>query len=699
MMKRIFALLLCAATLLTTLSFVGCSSKDEEEGEEDKGQYITTYLTDNIYDLDPAHAYKNDAVANVVGMMFETLFKLDENGNVKKSLVDDYVIEENEKANEYKMKIYLKETKWSDGTDVSSSDVAFAWERLLATDADFEAAALLFDIKNARAAKMGNASIDDVGIHPAEQRMLEVQFEGKIDYDQFLLNLTSLALAPLRSDIVSKSDDWAKKAGTMVCSGPYKLGRINFKTTDEKYVDMTYIKVDENGNPVRPAPTDIKDFTFSEQVVTDFVLERNTYYHRDFNKDKLDKSVKPYKICVDCSLTDEQMIEMYEAGIITYIGDIPLSIRTGDNAIATNAVVAERSMSTSSLYFNQTAMVDNGTEEGEALFANAAVRQALSLAIDRQAIVDAIVYAEAATGLIPTGVFEAGNRKTTFRNACTTAYDYLKTDVAAASSLLTEAGITPSKYSFELICAAYDDVQVAIAEKIVEAWSGLGFHVTLKKLGTIANNDWYKYTLSIPTDICDDLYAEALRSGDFEVILLDSVAYSADPISMLAPYATEFSGRAISTEVEPDENGDKPLMSDEAPPTPHITGYNSEAYNAIMEKVFAEKNIANRAALYREAEAQLMTDLPVVPVVFNLNASVISSDIWFENYNYNNGIDFKKCSVRSYDDYLAAGKDYVTANFSEMKFTEAKDCTYTDFEVFKTASTIYMQFFPEDDAE
>jgi hypothetical protein len=78
--------------------------------------------------------------------------------------------------------------------------------------------------------------------------MLEINFEGKIDYDQFMLNLTSLALAPLRDDIVSKSDDWAKKPGTMVCSGPFKLGRINVKTSDtDKYFDALHEYVDDNG--------------------------------------------------------------------------------------------------------------------------------------------------------------------------------------------------------------------------------------------------------------------------------------------------------------------------------------------------------------------------------------------------------------------------------------------------------------------
>ena len=674
MMKRIFALLLCAATLLTSLAFVGC---EDEDKEEDKGQYITTYLTDNIYDLDPAKAYTNEALANVVSLMFDTLFKLDENGKVKKSLVKEYVIEENESANEYKMQLYLKNTNWSDGTAISANDIVYAWKRLLEVDANYEAASLLFDIKNARAAKEGDASIDDVRIYPAEQQMLEIYFEGKIDYDQFLLNLTSLALAPLRDDIVSKSDDWAKKPGTMVCSGPFKLGRVNVKTaTDKKdsYYDATYKYKDPNG-------FDQIGQDFPIQTVTDFMLERNMYYFRDFEEDRLTKSVTPYKICVDCSLTEDQLTAMYEAGMVMYISDIPLALRK-DGTIATDAVVAEKSLSTNSIYLNQNALIDDGSEEGSKLFADAKVRQALSLAIDRQAIVDAVVYAEVATGLVPTGVFESGSRKTMFREACTAAYEYLKTDTSAAESLIKEAGIKPSAYTFELTVAAYDEVHCAIADIIVENWKALGFNVTAKKIGTIRNNDYYKYTDSVPLDICDDLYAEELRAGTFEAVLFDYVAYSPDPFSVLSSFAKPFSGRGMDM-----SNPDEYLL------TPHITGYDSEDYNNLMEEIFAEKVVANRAENLRKAEGILMADMPIIPIVFNYSATVTNSKLKGETVDYYNVLNFKKCKISGYDKYLAAGKAYITDNFSELKFTEANECAYVQFELFKTANTIYSQYF------
>ena len=686
MMKRIFALLLCAATLLASLSFVGCdmssNNKKKEKKEEDKGQYITAYLTDNVYDLDPAKAYTNEALANVVSLMFDTLFKLDEKGKVRKSLVSEYVIEENEAAGEYKMQLYLHDTNWSDGTAVSANDIVFAWKRLLEVDANYEAASLLFDIKNARAAKEGDCSIDDVRIYPAEQTMLEIYFEGPIDYDQFMLNLTSLALAPLRDDIVSKSDDWAKKPGTMVCSGPFKLGRVNVKTHEgEKVFDPLHEYVDANGFD----KVGYEDNKY--QTITDFMLERNIYYFRDNEEDRLKKSVTPYKITVDCSLTDEQLTAMYDAGMVMYISDVPLALRK-EGSIAADVEVAEKSFSTNSIYLNQNAIIDDGSEEGAKLFADAKVRQALSLAIDRNAIVDAIVYAQAANGLVPTGGFEAGSAKTLFRDTCTAGYEFLNTDAAKAAALLSEAGIKPSKYTFELTVAAYDEVHCAIGEIIVENWKALGFNVSLKKMTTIQNNDWYKYTESIPADICDDLYAEELRAGSFQAIIFDYVAYSADPFSVLAPFAKPFSGRGMDM-----SNPDEYLL------TPHITGYDSEEYNALMEKIYAEKTVANRAEDLRAAEGILMNDLPIIPVVYNLNATVVSKQLKRTSESYYNVLSFQKAKIGSYSKYLEAGKAYITANFSELKFTECNECAYKEFELFKTANTIYSQYFLDEKEE
>ena len=684
MTKRILALLLCAATLLTMVAvFTGCSGA----GNTDKGQSITMYLTDNVYDLDPAKAYNNEALTKVVGLMFDTLFTLDSNGKVQKNLVKSYEFKEDKTTGERKLELRIKDDAcWSDGTPVTSSDVVFAWKRIIETDASYEAAALLYDIKNARLIREGELTEDDLGVSDPNSKLLEIRFEEPaegetIDYEQFLLNLTSVALAPLRDTAVSKGEsdtgnDWAKRPGTIVCSGPFKLSRINWQREGNK-----------------------KD----TQSISSFILERNNYYYRDTQKDSFTKSVTPYRICVDCSLSAEQLLEAYNAGVITYIGDIPLALRQSGE-LDEDVEVAEKSLSTNSIYLNQNALISDGSEEGTKLFANENVRKALSMAIDREKLVETVKYAEVATGLLPTGMFEAGTAKAMFRDKCSENYAALTKDMDAAKKLI--ADITPSNYSFELTVAAYDDVHCAIAELVAAAWGtdGLGFNVTVKKLGTIANDDYYAPTSSTPEDLCDDLYAEALASGDFEAIILDCCAYTPDPYSMLAPFARAFSGRGMSMDGIYIENEVYEL-------TPHVTGYDSKEYNDIMEAIYAEKTIADRAKLYRDAEAQLMADLPVIPLVFNLDATVTGDNIKKVSSNYYTPALLSKVVIKDEQTYLEAGKAFVTDNFDSLTFYKTSNNPVTLKEYYKegtpeyneamlkaiaVASTVYSHFLPQE---
>ena len=215
MTKRLLAVLLCLVTVTTLLASCHDSKID---GKDIKGAEITMYLTDMIYDLDPAVAYNNASALKVCGLLFDTLFALDSNGKVTPSIVDTYTYTKDDNKKEYTMMLYFKSNNcWSDGTPISAQDAVFTWKRLLDYEASFEAASLLYEIKNAKRAKEGDCSIDDIGIYAVDELVLEIKFERDINVDEFLLNLTSIALAPLREDIVTRNVDWAKKPATIVC--------------------------------------------------------------------------------------------------------------------------------------------------------------------------------------------------------------------------------------------------------------------------------------------------------------------------------------------------------------------------------------------------------------------------------------------------------------------------------------------------
>ncbi len=613
MTKRILALTLCLAMLCMPL--LGCSKKTND----DPGAYITMYLTDEIYDFDPASAYYNTDAVNVLSLMYDTLFKLDENGKVKKSLVESYRIVEKPETDEYYIEFTLKEAYWSTREQITADHVVFAWKRLVDFRNDFDAASLLYDIKNARAIKEGDVTVDDLGVEAVESRVVKVTFEKQIDYDRFLLNLTSVATAPLLERFVTTNDDWAKKSSTMAVSGPFRLGKFIFE--EEKYFDEEdneekKLTVSDDNALIKeedePAKIGVKDDCVAKRI-SSFYLERNQCYYRDFERDKLTKSVKPYRLLVDCTMTDEEILESYKNGRLFYVGNIPLSIRTGDNAefIEKKAEVSN-ALSTFAIQLNQDALVSDGGE-GTYLFANSTVRKALSMAIDRNAIAEAVVFAEAANAFVPNGVFDA-NRKDEFRTSKqATALIETSANIQAAKDLLADAEITPDQYSFTIKVAAHDEVHVAMTEMVCASWAELGFNVEVEKVYPIENNDYTAQYDDTPKDVCDDLFVEAVQFGKFEAIALDVNAFTADAYSMLSNYAYAFSGKIYA-------DADNDIYEYNT----HITGYNSVKYNVLMEAIYYIPYFASIDTL---DSTYLVSHLETKPYELSAKASTVKFNV------------------------------------------------------------------------
>ena len=643
---RFFALLLSAVMLFPL--FAACSAK-----EQDEGAYITLYLTDDCFDFDPANAYYDTASQDVMSLMFDTLFTLDASGKVQKSLVKDYEIKEDKVTGAVSMDVTLKEAYWSNGTRLSSNDVLYTFQRLVNPANNFAAASLLYDIKNARAIKEGDATIDDIGIEANGVDSFRITFEGKIDFDRFLLNLTSLATAPLLENYVKKNPDWAKKSSTIVTSGPYKLSKIVYSDYEE---GGKKLKVSDNNAVLKDGSvTSVRSNQVKE--ISYFILERNTYYYRNTKKDAIDKTVKNYRLLIDCRMSDEELLKAYRDGEVFYIGEIPLSIRN-EKDVKRNAKVSD-ALSTFTCFLNENAEIG-----GQKLFADANVRRALSLSLDREAIADAIVFAEAASALVPHGVFNASAKKSgkDFRKA---GGDLIATSaqVNEAKALLSAAGITPSRFSFTIKVAAFDEVNVAIATMVAETWtSALGFKVTVEKVYPVQNNDYFKEVDDTPADVCDDLFLEALQNKDFEVIAFDYSAYSADAYSMLASFARPFAGGALDMDTyELDA---------------HFTGYDNEEYNALIEAIYAlpyadganlKEVPAKRALLLHQAEKMLLDDMPVIPVVFNKTAVLRSGKLSGVKTDYYTPALFKTAKLRNYQKYVP-----VLENFPNLDWTQLK---------------------------
>ena len=352
-----------------------------------------------------------------------------------------------------------------------------------------------------------------------------------------------------------------------------------------------------------------------------------------------------------------------EVGAIHFLGNIPLSARsTADFAALMEDAELTDANSTHVYYMNQKAMIGD-----KALFADANVRKALSLALNRTAIAEELVFAKAADGLVPNTVLDRADDNDTFREEVG-AVIATADDVQAAKDLLKAAGINPSDYSFKITVAAYDTDHVATAELAKAAWSALGFNVTVEKLGVEivyvmeekineeTGEKYLDYKLDektgekVEAGYMRDLYREAYQAGNYEVLALDLVSTGVDAFSYLAPFATPFSGNMIEMNYKINPNYDL---------TPHVTGYNSADYNAKIEATYAEKDHDKRAVLLHEAEAMLLEDMPVIPVVYNMNFSLASDALDEPDTTFFCAYDFTEVDLSNYWE-IAIAEKFVT---------------------------------------
>ncbi len=587
-MKRLLACMLALLMLMGALT--GCS-KDTS----DKGAEISIYLGAEIRNWDPALTYMQDSNVKYFSLVYEGLTRINDKGELENALAKDIKIIEDEEKNEYKMQIELVESGWSDGRQISADDVIYAWKRILEPEFTSTACAMLYDIKNARAVRAGDMTIDDLGLEALDTTLLQITFEGKIDYDQFLEYCASPALVPLREDVVSRYTDisaldyWAKKSSMILCSGPFSVKNIN---------------ADSTGKSIS--------------------MQRNDYYRAlDANKDgSPDAKVKPFRFNINFGYDADGRASAFSynyktgelevkggtlseaADRLMYLADVPVDTK--------NAVVND-ALSTFSLYMNT---------RNETL-SDARVREALSLSLDREKIAELLGIAKPATGLVPNGVYYAELGGAMYRDK---AGDLLETtaDEAAAKKLLKEAGVKGG----DITLVYYKNRENAkdIMEYVKKTWEKLGFEVKLEAKGA---NQYFSM-----------LYPDK-DSGEynFDVLALDYQTLATNAFSVLAPFAVPFSGMGKDT------------ANNDFDDKPGVSGYASDAYDQLIEEAYAAETREAMAEKLVEAEKLLLKDAPIIPLAFNLDTYLTSSLFTKVKSNIFGGKDFTKATLKNYKDF------------------------------------------------
>ena len=577
-MKKITAMILTLAMILgAALTLASCGKP------EDKGAEISIYLGEEIYDFDPSEYIVDSNAEALMSLLYDPLFTTDENGKISCSGAKKYEHDEEKRE----IVIELRESYWSDGKRVVADDYIYAWTRIILEPGNANpAAALFYDIENALAAKNGEASVYDIGAKKTDVYEITITYREGADVDRLLTNLSSVAAAPLREDIVTASPtNWSKRPANAVFNGPFKLALINYE----------------------------------EGILT---VARNEGYHQKMTSDKYDKYVKPSIFYSSFNADGNEVKVSYsdiESKTVFYMTEASLADRKANKA---NATVSD-DLSVYSYVFN--------TENP--LFAIKEVRQALSAAIDREAIIEAITFGKAADGFIPAAI--EGFRSESLISA-SKATNY-------ANELL--AGVDFTGISKEFTVAVNDDPEsLAIAELVKAAWEGLnaGFTVKIEKLGVVSN------TLPDGTEILDSalqvLATEIANDvADFDVIAIDWQLYSNDPFVALAAFSGAYSGNGMNF-----VTGDNRT---------NISGWSNVQYDYYINEAYKATSDDARSAALRMAEKILVESAPIVPVVFNQNFSFASADISgikvdvFGNFVYN------KMALKNYQDYLDKDDD------------------------------------------
>ncbi len=582
-MKKIVSLVL---TLALMCGFVAAFTGCVPEGD---GADISVYLGTDVYDFDPTVYYTDSNAEQLMSLLFEPLFTLDKNGNLQNAAAQSYTVDEEKRE----IVITLRETYWSDEIRVRAEHYIYAWRDVIMDPNNANpAAALFYDIDNAIAVKNGTKSLYEFGAVATDVFEITITYRSGADYKQLLKNLASVATSPVREDITNNNEAiWTKDPSIIATNGAFKLETLDF----------------DYGN---------------------FTLMRNPGYHANpTTLERPQTNVVPNTlvsfVTVDGAAREISYSDI-EANTVFYMTDAPIADR--ENA-ATSVADA---LSTYSYVFN--------TEKP--LFADAKVRYALSLAIDRAAIVDVIKYGKAASGLITDGVLDTSNGKTFRKDALLSA----NANVDRALELLSEVDLSSIADKSITLTVNDDEQSVAIAELVKEAWEGLGVGITVSINKVLANKNPMTVNGEVKTIYDSAIQIKALKAAageaDFDVLAVDIPMYSTDAFVALAAYTSALNGNGANFGPGCDGSLRK-----------HISGWSDSEYDYLINSAFLATDKAERAELLRQAESYLIENAPIAPIIYNQSFAYAHKDISGVEHDYFGNYVFTRMNLNNYSDY------------------------------------------------
>lgn len=397
-----------------------------------------------------------------------------------------------------------KNAKWSNGDPVTAEDFRWSWLRVLDPATASPYAEMLWIIEGARAFNEGQSNDPStVGVEVVDPHTLRV----KLDYvAPYFLELCAFhTYRPVhRKTVEAHGDEWTRP-GKMVSNGPYKL---------VEWVPNKHVK-----------------------------LVKNDQYWDAAN-------VKIARVTVLPIQDNTTAVNLYESGQLDWTASVNLP------AIKVKALSAREDYHEDpylGVYFYRFNVTHEALKDNK-------VRRALSLAVDRDAIVRVIKSGHrAAETFVPA------------MQGYTSGDGDIEFDPEKARKLLAEAGY-PGGKGFPSLRILYntDENHKRVAEMVQQMWSR-----HLKIPVELVNQEWKVYLKSL-----DELAYDVSRSGwigDYH-----------DPMTFLDMWTTG--------------NGN------------NNTGWSDKEYDGLIEKAKHEPDRQKRLELLTRAETILLQRGPVMPI-------------------------------------------------------------------------------------
>lgn len=514
--------IICLSILLSMLSGCGGSEQTSKTGNSTKKDMMVANLVSEPKTIDPALNNATDG-STVIYNIFEGLVRIGNDNKAEPGLAEKWDIQDNGKKYIFHLRDGLK---WTDNTPITAKDFKYGILRVLDPAVGSPYSYHAYCIKNGEAYNTKKAKAEDVGVKVIDDKTLEIDLEYPVPY--FLDILSWHLLLPLKEDMVTKNaNGWANDPNTIISNGPFKI-------TEWKHNDY-------------------------------MLLEKNPNYWDAQN-------VKLEKLKLVMITNNNTALTAYKTGDLDLITDIPpvqLQSLLASGEAKSNPQLGP--------YF----FCINVTKKP---LDDARVRKALSLAIDREALVKTVTRGgqKPAVGFIPFGIPDGGSEKD-FRSS---GKNYIEAtaNIAEAKKLLAEAGFPDGK-GFPEISFLYNtsDVHKSVAEAIQAMWKkNLGINIKL------TNQEW-------------KVFITTRTQGDYEIARHGYFADFFDPGSLFDLWTTG------------SPNND--------------AKYSNPKYDQLVTQAAKEQDTVKRSQLYHDAEDILMDEMPVIPLYYYTQNYMLKSNI------------------------------------------------------------------------